>query len=46
MKNEEKLREALRFANACGAICTTRKGAIPALPTPAMAQELVAKGTC
>ncbi|KAJ0972199.1 hypothetical protein J5N97_020158 [Dioscorea zingiberensis] len=43
-KNEEKLKEALRFANACGAICTTSKGAIPALPTPAMAQEVVAKG--
>jgi len=23
----------LRFANACGAITTTKKGAIPALPT-------------
>ncbi|KAM0946473.1 putative fructokinase [Dioscorea sansibarensis] len=44
-QNEEKLREALGFANACGAICTTRKGAIPALPTPAMAHELLAKGT-
>ncbi|XP_072965306.1 fructokinase-2-like [Typha angustifolia] len=43
-QNEEKLREALTFANACGAICTTQKGAIPALPTTAAAQELVAKG--
>lgn len=42
VKNEEKLREVLKFANSCGAICTTQKGAIPALPTPSMAQELVA----
>ena len=41
--NEEKLREALKFSNACGAICTTKKGAIPALPTVATAQELIAK---
>ncbi|MQL76187.1 hypothetical protein Taro_008587 [Colocasia esculenta] len=40
--NEEKLREALTFANACGAICTTQKGAIPALPDTATALELVA----
>ncbi|KAJ6848388.1 putative fructokinase-2 [Iris pallida] len=43
-QNEQKLREALAYANACGAICTTQKGAIPALPTTAMAQELVSKG--
>ncbi|AQK78146.1 Fructokinase-2 [Zea mays] len=41
--NEEKLREALKFSNACGAICTTKKGAIPALPTVATAQDLIAK---
>jgi fructokinase len=41
-ENEEKLRKALRFSNACGAICTTQKGAIPALPTPAVAEELIA----
>lgn len=40
-QNEGNLREALRFANACGAICTTKKGAIPALPTIAQAQELI-----
>ena len=44
VQNEEKLREALKFSNACGAICTTQKGAIPALPTVAAAQELIAKG--
>ncbi|RRT48382.1 hypothetical protein BHE74_00017723 [Ensete ventricosum] len=43
IKNEEKLKQALTFANACGAICTTKKGAIPALPTASMAMELVAK---
>ncbi|GKV09163.1 hypothetical protein SLEP1_g20706 [Rubroshorea leprosula] len=39
--DEGKLKEALVFANACGAICTTQKGAIPALPTNAQAMELV-----
>ncbi|CAL9185401.1 unnamed protein product [Musa hybrid cultivar] len=43
-QNEGKLREALKVANASGAICTTRKGAIPALPTMPAATELVAKG--
>ncbi|KVI08891.1 Carbohydrate kinase PfkB [Cynara cardunculus var. scolymus] len=32
-KDENRLREALRFANACGAITVTERGAIPALPT-------------
>ncbi|KAK8965783.1 Fructokinase-2 [Platanthera guangdongensis] len=40
-EDEKKLRKALAFANACGAICTTKKGAIPALPTTAMAEELI-----
>jgi hypothetical protein len=31
-QDEAKLREALSFANACGAITTTERGAIPALP--------------
>lgn len=30
--DEPKLRNALTFANACGAITTTERGAIPALP--------------
>ncbi|XP_058089968.1 fructokinase-2-like isoform X2 [Magnolia sinica] len=42
-KDEAKLREALKLANACGAISTTQKGAIPALPNTSMAQELIAK---
>ncbi|XP_002533363.2 fructokinase-2 [Ricinus communis] len=35
LEEEPRLREVLRFANACGAITTTKKGAIPALPTEA-----------
>ncbi len=30
---KSKLKNALRFANACGALATTKSGAIPALPT-------------
>ncbi|KAI3841892.1 hypothetical protein MKX03_024969 [Papaver bracteatum] len=41
LEDESKLREALRMANACGAICTTRKGAIPALPDNAAARKLI-----
>ncbi|EEF41245.1 probable fructokinase-5 [Ricinus communis] len=40
-ENEGKLKEALTFANACGAICTTQKGAIPALPSTSDAQALI-----
>jgi fructokinase len=32
LEDEKRLREAVRFANACGAITVTRRGAIPALP--------------
>ncbi|KAM7508721.1 hypothetical protein LguiA_019174 [Lonicera macranthoides] len=32
-KDEEKLKAALKFANVCGALTVTPKGAIPALPT-------------
>ncbi|CAK9857215.1 unnamed protein product [Sphagnum jensenii] len=32
LENEDRLREALKFANACGAITVTERGAIPALP--------------
>ncbi|KAK7278351.1 hypothetical protein RJT34_23379 [Clitoria ternatea] len=38
---EPKLREALTLANACGAICTTQKGAIPALPTAEEASKFI-----
>ncbi|KAJ4848325.1 hypothetical protein Tsubulata_003722 [Turnera subulata] len=33
LQNEDQLREALRFANACGALTVKERGAIPALPT-------------
>lgn len=33
IKDEERLREALHFANACGAVTVTKRGAIPGLPT-------------
>ncbi|XP_051141384.1 probable fructokinase-6, chloroplastic [Andrographis paniculata] len=33
LKDEGKLRNALRFSNACGALTVTERGAIPALPT-------------
>ncbi|KRF06794.1 sugar kinase [Paenibacillus sp. Soil766] len=38
---EENLREALRFANAAGALATTRKGAIPSLGTKEEIQALM-----
>lgn len=40
-KDEEKLKEALYFANLCGAIATTERGAIPALPDQAAVAELM-----
>ncbi|KAL9268180.1 putative fructokinase-1 [Drosera capensis] len=43
IENEPKLREVLTFANACGAITTTKKGAIPALPAEADALSLINK---
>ncbi|KAF7813322.1 putative fructokinase-5 [Senna tora] len=41
--DEGKLREALTLANASGAICTTQKGAIPALPTMPEVQAFISK---
>jgi fructokinase len=41
LQDEAKLREVLKFANACGAITTTKKGAIPALPTEADVLSLI-----
>ncbi|KAG9456859.1 hypothetical protein H6P81_001367 [Aristolochia fimbriata] len=43
LQDEAKLKASLKMANACGAICTTQKGAIPALPTESVAKELIAK---
>ncbi|KAH9316625.1 hypothetical protein KI387_025252, partial [Taxus chinensis] len=31
-QDEKQLREAVKFANACGALTVTERGAIPALP--------------
>ncbi|KAK3426370.1 probable fructokinase-6, chloroplastic [Eucalyptus grandis] len=33
LQEEDRLRDALKFANACGALTVTERGAIPALPT-------------
>ncbi|CAL9093605.1 fructokinase-1-like [Musa acuminata AAA Group] len=41
LQDEGKLREVLKFSNACGAITTTEKGAIPALPSEPAAVELL-----
>ncbi|XP_061357542.1 probable fructokinase-4 [Gastrolobium bilobum] len=41
LEDEPILREVLKFANACGAITTTKKGAIPALPTEADVLNLI-----
>lgn len=37
--NQERLESVLRFANACGAITTTGRGAIPSLPTVDKVQQ-------
>ncbi|KAF9593268.1 hypothetical protein IFM89_021024 [Coptis chinensis] len=41
IEDEITLREVLKFANACGAITTTKKGAIPALPSEAEVIKLI-----
>lgn len=41
--DEPKLRNALTFANACGAITTTERGAIPALPDKDTVLRLIRK---
>ncbi|MCO5578919.1 hypothetical protein L7F22_032769 [Adiantum nelumboides] len=43
VKDEARLREALQFANACGAIATTERGAIPALPDRKAVLEVMSK---
>lgn len=42
LADEAALRAALRFANAAGALTTTRRGAIPALPTRQAIDALLA----
>ncbi|KAK9997268.1 hypothetical protein SO802_021954 [Lithocarpus litseifolius] len=44
LEDEPRLRAVLKFANACGAITTTKKGAIPALPTESDALSLIKGG--
>ena len=41
LQDEAKLKEVLKFACACGAITTTKKGAIPALPVDSEVQALL-----
>ncbi|XP_010907694.2 fructokinase-1-like [Elaeis guineensis] len=41
LQDEKKLREVLRFSNACGAITTTKKGAIPSLPNESEVMQLL-----
>jgi fructokinase len=43
LHHEGKLRDALQFANACGAITTTERGAIPALPDTETVLRLMSK---
>ncbi|PKA56263.1 Fructokinase-1 [Apostasia shenzhenica] len=43
LQDEGKLREVLRFANAFGAITTTKNGAIPAMPRKAEVLEFLNK---
>ncbi|KAF3789918.1 putative fructokinase-2 [Nymphaea thermarum] len=41
LKDEKRLRKALAFANVCGAVTATKKGAIPSLPTEDQVLELL-----
>ncbi|CAI0404084.1 unnamed protein product [Linum tenue] len=41
LKDEKRLKEALYFANACGAVTVTEKGAIPALPSKEAVAQLM-----
>lgn len=43
IEDEAKLREALAYANACGAITTTERGAIPSLPDKETVSRLLSK---
>ncbi|OAY60489.1 probable fructokinase-6, chloroplastic [Manihot esculenta] len=43
LENEKQLREALKFANACGALTVMERGAIPALPTREVVENAILK---
>ncbi|CAL0315980.1 unnamed protein product [Lupinus luteus] len=45
LKNEKRLREALHFANVCGAITVTDRGAIPSLPTKEAVLQFMLEAT-
>lgn len=45
IKDEERLREALHFANACGAVTVTKRGAIPGLPTREEVLQILQKAS-
>ncbi|KAG2332975.1 hypothetical protein Bca4012_017349 [Brassica carinata] len=45
LTDEKKLREVLFFANACGAVTVTERGAIPAMPTMDAVQELLSSSS-
>ncbi|KAL8240869.1 hypothetical protein R6Q59_014224 [Mikania micrantha] len=40
-EDEKRLREALVFANACGAVVVTKKGAIPAMPSKEEVKQIL-----
>ena len=44
-QDESRLREICRYANAVGALTTTRRGAIPALPTAPQVNRLLRQAT-
>lgn len=44
-QDEQRLQDALRFANACGAITVMERGAIPALPTKEAVQKMLSNAT-
>ncbi|KAK9272973.1 hypothetical protein L1049_003353 [Liquidambar formosana] len=43
LQEEDRLRDALKFANACGALTVMERGAIPALPTREAVQNAMLK---
>jgi len=43
LQDEKRLREALKFANVCGALTVTERGAIPALPSRQAVLEALVK---
>ncbi|KAE9611281.1 hypothetical protein Lal_00011600 [Lupinus albus] len=45
LKEEKRLREALHFANVCGAITVTDRGAIPSLPTKEAVLQFMLEAT-